>query len=451
MSVKNKQKLAFLFTSQIYIRNFIENKTLENIIGDENNLLIIQNCTIPDWSNRNHIKLKNLTFIDKFTYSIAEKLKSRLNQHKAKSFKTRIRRERVYFFRILQNHRNYFKKNTLITSIQFLVPLLIHRLGMAKFFISLLSKGKENKDLSKILKKNNINTLIIPSGGAEAEMHYALESCRVSRINSVLIIDNWDNLSSKSVLINKPDRMMVWGEQMAIHAREIQGMKDNQIYRVGCSRFETYYKNEDYKKIIDSPYILFVGMACQYDEKKILKKIDDAISINKKNLKLLYRPHPWQKHLGIIKEEDFNNLVIDPQLKSHYLNKVWRIGFQPDLSYYPSLIYGAELIIGGASTFLIESTIMKKNYIIVAIKEKQKKSIDDSYSILKSYTHLEGIVKYPFIGFCYEYDDIFDSISNVTNKNLSSKDVDQFIEFYAGNNKFKRYEKRFLEAINDPF
>ena len=57
MSVKNKQKLAFLFTSQIYIRNFIENKTLENIIGDENNLLIIQNCTIPDWSNRNHIKL----------------------------------------------------------------------------------------------------------------------------------------------------------------------------------------------------------------------------------------------------------------------------------------------------------------------------------------------------------------------------------------------------------
>ena len=90
MSFKNKQKLAFLFTSQIYIRNFIENKTLENIIRDENNLLIIQNCSIPDWFKRNYIKLNDLTFIEKFTYSIAEKLKSRLNQHKAKSFKTRI-------------------------------------------------------------------------------------------------------------------------------------------------------------------------------------------------------------------------------------------------------------------------------------------------------------------------------------------------------------------------
>ena len=143
----------------------------ENIIGDENNLLIIQNCTIPDWSNE-IIKLKNLTFIDKFTYSIAEKLKNGLNQHKAKSFKTRIRREDIFseFYKIIE----IILKNTLITSIQFLVPLLIHRLGMAKFFISLLSKGKENKDLSKILK-NNINTLIIPSGGAEAEMHYALK------------------------------------------------------------------------------------------------------------------------------------------------------------------------------------------------------------------------------------------------------------------------------------
>ena len=212
-----------------------------------------------------------------------------------------MRREKIYFFQESKIIKT-LKKVYYYYFIQFIIPLFIYKLGLGNFLSHFLQK-KENKELSKLLKDNGIDILVIPSGGAEAEMHYALESCKICSVKSVLIIDNWDNLSSKSVLIHKPNRMMVWGAQMADHAREIQGMNYQQIYEIGCSRFETYYKNTDNYKKINDPYILFVGMACQFDEKRILQQIDNEISLNKKlpeNLKILYRPHPWQKsHLGI--------------------------------------------------------------------------------------------------------------------------------------------------------
>ena len=453
-SIRQKQKLAFLFTSPLYVRNYIENNTLDNLILDKDNLIIFQNCSSPECFTGQSVKIKNLSFIQKIRYQLAEKLKSRVNQNKAKSFITRMRREKIYFFQVIKNFKNFKQKSIIITLIQFIIPLFIYKLGLGNFGIRLLAKKKENKILSKLLKEKGIDILVIPSGGAEAEMHYALESCKICSVKSVLIIDNWDNLSSKSVLIHKPNRMMVWGAQMADHAKEIQGMNYQQIYEIGCSRFETYYKKTDKIKVINDPYILFVGMACQFDEKRILQQIDNEISLNKKlpeNLKILYRPHPWQKNPGNIREDDFKNLILDPQIKNHYKNGVWKIDFQPSLSYYPSLIKGAELVIGGASTFLIEATIMKKNYIVIAIKEKINNSIDDSYSILNSYTHLEGIRNFKFIEFCYQYEDIINLIEKVRSKKLSNKDVDQFINYYAGNNKFERYEKRFINSMEELF
>ena len=451
---KNKKNLAFLFTSQLYVRNFIENKTIDNLIKDKNNLFIIQNCKIPDSFKGRYIKIKELSFRKKFSYSIAEKLKTRKNKDKSKSFYTRIIRERTYFLRMIRNPINLFKKRNLIIYMQYLIPLILEKICLGETIINLLLKNKDNSELTKIIKENNIDILVIPSGGVEAEMHYSLESCKRCLTKSILIIDNWDNLSSKSVLINKPNKVLVWGDQMANDAENIHGINKKNIYKVGCSRFETYYTESNYKKILDNPYILFVGMASQFNEIKILKIIDDAISLNKEffqDTKLLYRPHPWQKNLGIINEKDFKNLFLDPQIKEYYNKGVWNIDFQPSLKYYPSLIKGADLVIGGASTFLLEATIMKTKYIILAIKEKSHESINDSYSILHSYTHLDGITNNKILEFCYEYSDIYKIIRKTKNKVYPINERKEFLEFYIGNNNRERYEERLYKSIFDKY
>ena len=449
---KSKKNLAFLFTSQLYVRNFIDNKTIENLIKDTNNLFLIQNCKIPDSFEGSYIKMQELSFIRKFSYSIAEKLNTRKNKNKSKSFSTRIRRERIYFLKMIRNPKNLFKKRNIIIYLQYLIPLFIETICLEEFIIKLLLKNKDNSELTKIIKENNIDILAIPSGGVEAEMHYALESCKRCLAKSILIIDNWDNLSSKSVLINKPNKVLVWGDQMSNEAENIHGINKKNIYKVGCSRFETYYTETTYKKILDKPYILFVGMASQFNEKKILKIIDDAISNNKeffKDTKLLYRPHPWQKNLGTINEKDFKNLVLDAQIKEHYNKGEWKIDFQPSLKYYPSLIKGAKLVIGGASTFLLEATIMKTKYIVLAIKEKSHESINDSYSILNSYTHLDGITNTKLLEFCYEYNDIYKTIKRTIKKVYPIDERKEFLEFYIGNNNIERYEERLYKSIMD--
>ena len=56
--------------------------------------------------------------------------------------------------------------------------------------------------------------------------------------------------------------------------------------------------------------------------------------------KIIYRPHPWRQSNEIIKYDYLDNIIIDPQIKEAYLSL--DDSFQPDLSYYPSLIKNAE-------------------------------------------------------------------------------------------------------------
>ena len=53
-------------------------------------------------------------------------------------------------------------------------------------------------------------------------------------------------------------------------------------------------------RIINDPYVIFIGIIKPYNEIDALKKLDNEISKNRKiykNLKVLYRPHPGREHL----------------------------------------------------------------------------------------------------------------------------------------------------------
>ena len=71
-------------------------------------------------------------------------------------------------------------------------------------------------------------------------MHIAIVTCSYLDIESIVIVDNWDNLSSKSVLLKYPDKLLVWSDQMADHAQRIQGMQSCDIKVIGSARFDHY-------------------------------------------------------------------------------------------------------------------------------------------------------------------------------------------------------------------
>ena len=72
----------------------------------------------------------------------------------------------------------------------------------------------------------------------------------------------------------------------------------------------------------------------------------------------------------IIDFSKYKNIELDKQLKKNYLNKKFDNSIQPNLSYYPSLIKNAELVIAGPTSMVIETAILIKTIVTSQDSEK---------------------------------------------------------------------------------
>ena len=84
-----------------------------------------------------------------------------------------------------------------------------------------------NNELMKHLKLNNVDLVLLPTGSMMAHDQIILNSCNQMSIKTYFLMDNWDNLSSKSVFLKRPDFISTWGPQSTLHAIEIHGFKFN--------------------------------------------------------------------------------------------------------------------------------------------------------------------------------------------------------------------------------
>ena len=98
-----------------------------------------------------------------------------------------------------------------------------------------------NIDLSQILKNLKPDLVIIPNSGYDSYFFQLIVESKRQSIKSFAIIDNWDNLSTKSVMPEHPDFVGVWGEQTKKHAVEIQDFKPDQCKIIGSSRYQEYF------------------------------------------------------------------------------------------------------------------------------------------------------------------------------------------------------------------
>ena len=267
-----------------------------------------------------------------------------------------------------------------------------------KIYIDRIQVSKRLED--EILKIKP-DLIIYPTQSQSKADFDILHLCNQNNIRSFFLIDNWDNLSDKSIMFSKPDLLGVWCNQTKMHAIKIQKFRENKVFSLGTPRFEVYFQKR-FKKIknpFKSKYILFLGTALEFDELKIVEKISDILKNYKefKNIKLIYRPHPWRMSKNQINFSKFNNVILDPQISSNYYKKKIDLSFQPDLNYYPGLIKNAEFVVGGLTSMLIESMIMYKKYLITALPEKR---FNNQYNSSKYHTHFKELKLSNNIRFC---------------------------------------------------
>ena len=113
-----------------------------------------------------------------------------------------------------------------------------------------------NKSVTKYLKKLKPDLVIYPTNAFEPLVSEIPIICKKLDIKSYFLIDNWDNLSSKSILINHPDYISVWENKQLIMLEKFKISKKS-IFVCGTPRYETFKKDPNLK-IYNKNYILFL-------------------------------------------------------------------------------------------------------------------------------------------------------------------------------------------------
>ena len=410
--IKKTKKLLFVISSDIFVRNYVNTKVVNDLSKTFDISIIIGNkVSLP-------IELNDNIFIERVHY--AQKTLNKHNRvfnaylwqfrNKSKTFNYRIRRKKNRLKLLIVNiNIKDIKKILVLTYDIFINTVMMIRPIFNLYEKYVVNKLPINNDLLNLVVKINPDIIAMPSSAHEAIGNDIVRIGKQKAIKTIFLIDNWDNLSSKSILFYKPDFLTVWGNQTRSHAIEIQGFNKDQIRPIGTPRYDLYFHedalNFQYEKVIKNDYILFLGTFLEFDEFKALSYLDNIISKNKdlfRGTVIMYRPHPWRLKNENIDISSFINVELDPQAKN-YINKN---NFQPSLEYYPGLLKYSKFVVGGLTSMMIESLIMKKKYVVLAYPEKD--NVTNQYEVLLNYEHFNEVEQLKNLTLCYELEELSD-------------------------------------------
>jgi hypothetical protein len=365
--IQDDHECLFLFTDRCSVSN--EMHDLPGFRGT---------ITIDDRAEKKHYDLFNV-----LTWRF---------RHRSRTF--RFRFSRLYRTYRLTTMRNVFRNaRGLLRASRFVllgnrfvgwfsIPLMIRRLPV-------------NADLSRAVREIEPDLVLMPSAAYEPIGNDLVRLGREQGFRTMFLIDNWDNLSSKSIFWAAPDFLGVWGQQSREHAATIHDFPPTRVFLLGTPRFEGYYRAREMRTTgpYGFPYVLFCGAALAFDELTALHRLDDELARHTDvygQLRIVYRPHPYrQARLSPdeFREDDFRRVVLDAQVADAYIRR--DDAFQPSLDYYPSLLVGAQLVVCPLTTMLIESLICGTPVLAIAYDDHiHHTSPHNAYS---QYLHFEGI------------------------------------------------------------
>ena len=453
-------KILIIINDVLIARNFISTSSFKQLEKKQNVFFAINN-------DCKKIVGKKRGFFYKFDNSKYIKLASLITtifmmMNMKKSISYRFRFKRMIGFHFLYNKKIFFVSrlfNFIIhlfrkRSLWYLSLPFINVINIKNWIIHfLIKKIPIPKDIKKFFLKNKkFDAIILPSSGIDPMAIKLDKIAKIVTAKKIVIINNWDNISSKGFFWYKPDLLGVWGSQMFQHAQQIQSIPKKNISIVGAPQYQKYFNLREKK--IKSPfkfkYFLFVGPALPFDELKVLEQLDFILENNKnfKGFKIVYRPHPHQ-HPRECNNNFFNfnfkNIILDPQAKNYYQKKKT---FYPNLKYYPSLLKNAKLVLAPLSTMLLESIIFRKKILVIAHSDNYHYTTPKRN--LENLEHLKIINRNPLLHYSYDLLDLEKKLVQIFKDNRNKeKKMDKFREKILINSA--DFQKNILFSVNKLF
>ena len=211
-------------------------------------------------------------------------------------------------------------------------------------FVRLSSSGLFARGLS--LDRSQLGVMLLPTTGFETWMNTFLMKFRRLGMKTILVPDNWDNLTSKNTLGVLPDAIVTIGDQVSRNLSTQLGVPLSVLHGLGIPKFSgiSVATRPDLRNPVK---ILFLGFSLPYDEIFTLNGLFRLLSKHYPNsFTLYYKPHPNRKARSIQEAQVLPGIKILTADSKYVL---------PELdNSYNEFLHSFDIVIAPPTTMLLE-------------------------------------------------------------------------------------------------
>jgi hypothetical protein len=264
--------------------------------------------------------------------------------------------------------------------------------------------------LCDLLDREKPDVIVHPSVLEGVFINDLVEQGRLRNIPVVVIMNSWDNPSTKRAVVGQPDWLLVWGPQTQRHAKRFMKMDPDRVVSFGAAQFDVYREKPrtdrsafaarhdiDPRRVI----VLFAGSTARTDEFGTLMALDRAIENRElPNTVILYRPHPWGeggRDGNRFSSAKWRHVRIHDVMQ----NYVARLSsgsagmILPDYHDTNDLLSAIDVVVSPLSTMLIEGMLHGKPVIaFMPTDDKGSKKLSDRMPQI----HFEEFLEIPDVG-----------------------------------------------------
>ena len=239
-----------------------------------------------------------------------------------------------------------------------------------------------------------------------------LESILIAKklnILSMVVYDNWDNLSSKTVMLDKPDHLVCFGETSKKFAERIHKVPIKSIHSLGSARFDAYVSNSP-SHLGKRSEVLIAGSSIALEDHAILNVISKELRISSRREELedftfFYRPHPApQGPSAFFDVSSYHGIKLDEFCQTLHSRKIhWQN--QQDLA---KSLFKKKLVIASPTTLLLEALLAGCQVIVPALNVKGIKT--SNRKMLGNLEHLRDISNLPNLKIVYDSKELISAL-----------------------------------------
>ena len=274
-----------------------------------------------------------------------------------------------------------------------------------KRHIIAIMAAQPHEGLETLLVEERPDVIVHPS---VLEGEYINDLVDVSQRHDIpltVIMNSWDNPSTKSAVIGNPEWLLVWGPQTKQHAIDYMGLARGQIIEFGAAQFDVYRASPrmdrtEFCRIHDidpsAKILLYAGSSKATDEFSHLVAIDDAIEAGRLGpVVTVYRPHPWGnggRGGDRIAGHAWRHVRIESTMRAYLegLRSGQNCMSMPDYRHTHDVLASIDALVSPLSTIILEAALHEKPVLCFLPTDDQSA---DHFQMVLPLIHFEDMFR----------------------------------------------------------